>query len=89
MHKDITNLWKAAAASAFNGSPCAFGGFNGTVATRRSASLSRPAPFNKPRYTLPKKRDSKSVLSIVKSLLPAREKAQEFIMAQQHMVVID
>ncbi|KAK6068626.1 peptidase s41 family protein [Seiridium cupressi] len=87
MHADITNLWKAAAASAFNGSPCAFGGFNGTVATRRSATTSRPAPFNKPRYTLPKKRES--VVSIVKSLLPAREKAQQFIKAQQHMVVIN
>ncbi|KAH6645224.1 hypothetical protein BKA67DRAFT_498353, partial [Truncatella angustata] len=28
MHKDITNLWKAAASAAFNGSPCAYGGFN-------------------------------------------------------------
>lgn len=91
-HTDITNLWKAAASAAFNGAPCAFGGFNGTVATRRSAPHhSHPALPNKPRSAPQQKRESplSSVKSIIKSLLPTKGKAQEFILAQQHMVVID
>ncbi|KAI1262695.1 hypothetical protein F5Y18DRAFT_149911 [Xylariaceae sp. FL1019] len=31
MHKDITNLWKAAASAAFNGGDCAYGAINSTA----------------------------------------------------------
>lgn len=81
MHTNITNLWKAAAAAAFNGAPCAFGGFNTTDTDRESSYQTRPS------FTIPS--ILSSVVPIVESLLPAKLKAHEFIMAQQHMVVID
>ncbi|KAI0125331.1 hypothetical protein BJ170DRAFT_500145 [Xylariales sp. AK1849] len=85
MHTDITNLWKAAASAAFDGSPCAAGGFNSTTAKKRSGS--RPAPFNKPRFALPKTPAAKAPRSIVKR--DVSERTREMFMARQHMMVID
>ncbi|KAF7515719.1 hypothetical protein G7054_g14449 [Neopestalotiopsis clavispora] len=81
MHTNITNLWKAAAAAAFNGAPCAYGGFNTSDTDRESSYQTRPS------ITLPS--IVHSLLPIVEELLPVKLKAHEFILSQQHMVVID
>lgn len=82
MHDDINALWKAAAQAAFNGGKCAFGDiFDPSPKTRRVES--RPAPFNKPRFTIPK---TQQHMPIVRRALAA--KSNQF-MANQHMMVID
>ncbi|KAI4865197.1 hypothetical protein F4820DRAFT_306162 [Hypoxylon rubiginosum] len=86
MISDITELWKAAATAAFKGGKCAYGAIesptNATSTTKRTAS--GPAPFGKPRFTIPKK---------IGTVVPPkkREVAQKnaVFMANQFMKVVD
>ncbi|KAI0145521.1 hypothetical protein GGR57DRAFT_479719 [Xylariaceae sp. FL1272] len=53
MIKDVTEIWKAAATSAFLGGECAYGGIEQPAKYKSKRSLKRPAPFNKPRFAFP------------------------------------
>lgn len=56
MHRDVTNLWTAAARAAFQGGKCAYGAITSSEAVaKESKRAARPAPFDRPRYQLPKK----------------------------------
>lgn len=57
MMSDQNAVWKAAASAAFKGGKCNDGAieYNTTATTYGSAKrTARPAPFNKPRFTIPK-----------------------------------
>ncbi|KAI0111034.1 hypothetical protein F4776DRAFT_358461 [Hypoxylon sp. NC0597] len=85
MITDITELWKAAATAAFKGGECAYGAIDyPTDATTTKRAASAPAPFGKPRFTIPKK---------IGTLAPPSkrdvvQKSQAF-MANQFMKVVD
>ncbi|KAK7984534.1 cytochrome P450 monooxygenase-like protein [Apiospora arundinis] len=99
MHKDITNLWTAAADAAFKGGKCAFGAIDysktkKTTATRSESETAseRPAMFSKPRFTLPKPKPVPMRVPVAQSVVkrvaveePVSEKSWVF-MANQHMV---
>ncbi|KAF6807039.1 peptidase s41 family protein [Colletotrichum sojae] len=82
MHRDITNLWKAAATAAFKGGKCAFGGIEHKE-TKRAASGGRPVPFNKPRIPVPVKVPSR--VPVARREEGEAEKSWTFE-ANQHMV---
>ncbi|OTB02846.1 hypothetical protein M426DRAFT_322273 [Hypoxylon sp. CI-4A] len=55
MITDITELWKAAATAAFKGGKCAYGAIDYPAnATTAKRATSGPAPFGKPRFSIPK-----------------------------------
>ncbi|KAI1772769.1 hypothetical protein F4818DRAFT_139009 [Hypoxylon cercidicola] len=85
MISDITELWKAAATAAFKGGKCAYGAIEyPTNATTTKRTASRPAPFGKPRFTIPKK---------IGTIAPPRKRevAQKdaVFMANHFMKVVD
>ncbi|KAI2610487.1 hypothetical protein GGR54DRAFT_643519 [Hypoxylon sp. NC1633] len=85
MITDITELWKAAATAAFKGGKCAYGAIsspaNATTTTKRTSG---PAPFSKPRFTVPKRI---GILSPPKKR-DVSQKTSAF-MANQFMKVVD
>ncbi|KAK8104794.1 pyridine nucleotide-disulfide oxidoreductase family protein [Apiospora kogelbergensis] len=98
MHKDITNLWTAAAAAAFKGGKCAFGAIDHSAkkaAARSESESERPAMFSKPRFTLPTHNKAPVPLRVpVAQSVVRRQAAEEkapadkswVFMANQHMV---
>lgn len=82
MHRDITNLWKAAATAAFKGGKCAFGAID--YASTKKRADARPALFSRPRIPLPK-------IGVPKRVPVAKrdvETSKSWIFeANQHMVV--
>lgn len=97
MHRDITNLWTAAADAAFKGGKCAFGAIDQSASAKtaaRSESENRIAPFGKPRFTIPKARPVPmrvpTAQSVVKRQAEEEQKAPGekswVFMANQHMV---
>ncbi|KAI1080552.1 hypothetical protein F5B20DRAFT_103371 [Whalleya microplaca] len=81
MITDIAELWKAAATAAFKGGKCAYGSIDYPTNTTAKRAFSRPAPFNRPRYTIPKKLAVPAKREVV-------QKSQMF-MANQFMKAID
>ncbi|KAK8071695.1 hypothetical protein PG996_005043 [Apiospora saccharicola] len=85
MHKDITNLWTAAADAAFKG-----GNESESVADE-----GRIAPFGKPRFTIPKPRPVPMRVPVGQSVVKRQQAEEEqkapgekswVFMANQHMV---
>ncbi|KAI1351060.1 hypothetical protein F5Y01DRAFT_132606 [Xylaria sp. FL0043] len=88
--KDVSEVWKAAATSAFKGGKCAYGSIEKSASSSKSKrSKSRPAPFNKPRFTLS---GSLPAPPIKRASTPKRSlssKVQSMAFANQFMKVID
>ncbi|KAK8123083.1 hypothetical protein PG984_011753 [Apiospora sp. TS-2023a] len=82
MHKDITNLWTAAADAAFKGGN-----------ESESVAEGRIAPFGKPRFTIPKARPVPMRVPVGQSVVKRQAEEQKapgekswVFMANQHMV---
>ncbi|KAI0415194.1 hypothetical protein F5X98DRAFT_365310 [Xylaria grammica] len=98
MVRDVAEVWKAAASSAFQGSKCAFGGIEKPAApaypTTAKRSTLRPAPFDKPRIPIPL---HKSLPTVPAKRAPAPAHAkremssrmQSMTRANQFMKVVD
>ncbi|KAK8008168.1 pyridine nucleotide-disulfide oxidoreductase family protein [Apiospora marii] len=100
MHRDITNLWTAAATAAFKGGKCAFGAIDHSASTKTAArseseTTNRIAPFGKPRFTIPKARPVPMRVPVGQSVVKRQAEAEAqkapgekswVFMANQHMV---
>lgn len=91
MIKDVSEIWKAAATSAFKGAKCAYGGISPPAYPSESQSKRttvRPAPFDKPRFTLP---ESLPAPPVKRATTPKRglSKMHSMTLANQFMKVVD
>ncbi|KAI0393073.1 hypothetical protein F5Y17DRAFT_329277 [Xylariaceae sp. FL0594] len=92
MIKDVSEVWKAAATSAFKGGKCAYGGIpkppkRKTKAKREEEARRAPAPFGKPRFV-----DPASLSAPVKRTTPERRTPplrDPMFLANQYMKVVD
>ncbi|KAI0532363.1 hypothetical protein GGR58DRAFT_517795 [Xylaria digitata] len=95
MVKDVSEVWKAAASSAFKGGKCAFGGIEKPSPACPSKSKAkrttlRPAPFDRPRIPIPLHKSLPA--TPVKRATPKRDlssKVQSMALANQFMKVVD
>ncbi|KAI1427129.1 hypothetical protein F5Y12DRAFT_200122 [Xylaria sp. FL1777] len=89
--KDVSEVWKAAATSAFKGGKCAYGGIDKPAYPSESQSKRatlRPAPFDKPRFVL---QGSLPASPVQRATVSKRSlgKTQSMTFANQFMKVID
>ncbi|TGJ79708.1 hypothetical protein E0Z10_g9057 [Xylaria hypoxylon] len=92
MIKDVSEVWKAAASSAFQGGKCAYGGIKKPTPacpSKSKRSTLRPAPFDRPRIPIPLPKSLPA--TPVKRAMAKRElnKMQSMTFANQFMKVID